>query len=32
MQLQKSGIDSATFLRDYKFRNVVLNKDLQILK
>jgi hypothetical protein len=32
LQLQKSGIDDAMFIRDYKFRNVVLNKDLQILK
>jgi len=32
LQLQKSGIDNTLFVRDYKFRNVVLNKDLQILK
>jgi hypothetical protein len=32
LQLQKSGIDNTLFIRDYKFRNIVLNKDLQILK
>ena len=32
LQLQKKGIDNTLFMRDYKFRNVVLNKDLQILK
>ena len=32
LQLQKRGIDNTWFIRDYKFRNVVLNKDLQILK
>jgi len=32
LQLQKRGLDNTWFIRDYKFRNVVLNKDLQILK
>jgi hypothetical protein len=32
MQLQKRDIDNTLFVRDYKFRNIVLNKDLQILK
>jgi hypothetical protein len=32
LQLQKRGINNTLFIRDYKFRNVVLNKDLQILK
>jgi hypothetical protein len=32
MQLQKKGIENSVFIRDYKFRNVLLNKDLQILK
>jgi hypothetical protein len=32
LQLQKRGIDNTMFVRDYSFRNVVLNKDLQILK
>jgi hypothetical protein len=32
MQLQKREIDNTVFIRDYKFRNVVLNKDLQILR
>ena len=32
LQLQKKGIDNTLFIRDYKFRNVVVNKDLQILK
>ena len=31
LQLQKKGIDDAWFMRDYKFRNVVLNKDLKIV-
>jgi len=31
LQLQKKGIDNTWFLRDYKFRNVVLNKDLKIV-
>ena len=31
MQLQKTGIENSVFVRDYTFRNVVLNKDLQIL-
>jgi hypothetical protein len=32
LQLQKRGINNTLFMRDYKFRNVVLNKDLKILK
>ncbi len=32
LQLQKKGIDNTWFIRDYKFRNVVLNKDLQVLR
>jgi hypothetical protein len=32
LQLQKRGIDNTWFIRDYKFRNVVLNKDLKVLK
>ena len=32
LQLQKAGIDNTLFIRDYKFRNILLNKDLQILK
>jgi len=32
LQLQKREIDNTRFIREYKFRNVVLNKDLQILK
>ena len=32
LQLQKRGIDNTMFMRDYKFRNVVLNKDVQIMK
>jgi hypothetical protein len=32
LQLQKRGIDNTMFVRDYRFRNVVLNKDLKILK
>jgi len=32
LQLQKREIDNTMFMRDYKFRNVVLNKDLQIVK
>jgi len=31
LQLQKRGIKDTWFIRDYKFRNVVLNKDLQIV-
>ena len=32
LQLQKREIDNTMFMREYKFRNVVLNKDLQIVK
>ncbi len=32
LQLQKRGMDNTLFVRDYKFRNIVLDKDLQILK
>ena len=32
MQLQKKGMENTLFVRDYKFRNIVINKDLQILQ
>jgi hypothetical protein len=32
LQLQKRGMDDILYFREYIFKNVVLNKDLQILK
>jgi hypothetical protein len=32
MQLQKKGIEDKQFMRDYKIRNIVLNKDVKIMK
>jgi hypothetical protein len=32
LQSQKRGKDNTRFIREYMFRNVVLNKDLQVLR